>query len=561
MDPINYMGAVPQLDIGKQFLSGLQAGSALGSIENTAEKQRLALAAAKQYQTDLQGALANPNPQAFAALALKYPAQREAVKQSWDQLSDADRKQEGDTMAQSYSALLSGKPEIAKQVVQAQIDARKNAGLDTSHYDNALALLDADPQKAQAALGFTLAHINDPKAFATQFGALGGEQRAQEQAPAKLREAVAEAGKSESEATLKQLGVVGQTLGALQGKKTKPEQVAVALKSLAAKGVIGKDQLAEYLAAVPTDPAQLNEWLGSMQAAGMKPDDQMKFTTPDANTKANNARIAAEGAANRQNALDVQDKIDARQEKKGSAEASLDADTLTTMAQQYLAGDKSVMQNLGRGTQGSANIVALRQEITRQAKEQGLTGPQIAAKMADYAGLTAGLRTSANISARVENAISEAKELAPLAIEAGRLVSRSGFLPFGKAGIMFDTQTNNPNLKKFATANNGLVSAYAGAMARGQKPTVSDYDHAREILAAAQSQQAYEATVNQMFAEMEAASRAPQNVRNHLRSEIGGGHGAAAPPATNAKGWALHVDAKGNKAYVSPDGAQYEEVH
>jgi hypothetical protein len=36
---------------------------------------------------------------------------------------------------------------------------------------------------------------------------------------------------------------------------------------------------------------------------------------------------------------------------------------------------------------------------------------------------------------------------------------------------------------------------------------------------------------------------------------------AAAPAPTNPKGWALHVDAKGNKAYVSPDGKQFEEVH
>jgi hypothetical protein len=34
-----------------------------------------------------------------------------------------------------------------------------------------------------------------------------------------------------------------------------------------------------------------------------------------------------------------------------------------------------------------------------------------------------------------------------------------------------------------------------------------------------------------------------------------------APAATNAKGWALHQDAKGNKAYVSPDRSQFEEVH
>jgi hypothetical protein len=31
-------------------------------------------------------------------------------------------------------------------------------------------------------------------------------------------------------------------------------------------------------------------------------------------------------------------------------------------------------------------------------------------------------------------------------------------------------------------------------------------------------------------------------------------------PKTNAKGWTLHTDADGNKAYVSPDGKNYEEV-
>jgi len=35
----------------------------------------------------------------------------------------------------------------------------------------------------------------------------------------------------------------------------------------------------------------------------------------------------------------------------------------------------------------------------------------------------------------------------------------------------------------------------------------------------------------------------------------------AGPPPKNAKGWTLHVDAGGNRAYVSPDGKQYEEVH
>ena len=35
----------------------------------------------------------------------------------------------------------------------------------------------------------------------------------------------------------------------------------------------------------------------------------------------------------------------------------------------------------------------------------------------------------------------------------------------------------------------------------------------------------------------------------------------AALPAKNAKGWTLHVDASGNRAYVSPDGKQFEEAN
>jgi hypothetical protein len=239
--------------------------------------------------------------------------------------------------------------------------------------------------------------------------------------------------------------------------------------------------------------------------------------------------VSPDSAYNRETQLKVQQMIDARQKAAdaGEPEAKLQGEELRMMAEQALSGDKSVFQNLGRGKQGAENIVALRREITRQAKVMGLSGADLAAATADFEGLKAGLRTSANISARVENAISEAKELAPLAIAASAEVSRSGLLPFGKVQVMFNAQTNDPALKRFATANNGLVSAYAGAMARGQKPTVSDYDHAREILAAAQSHDAYVATVKQMFAEMEAASRAPQNVREHLRGEIsgkGGGH-------------------------------------
>lgn len=213
MDPINYMAAVPQIDLGKSFGSGLQIGGTLGQMQQEQEARQRAQQQALQYQADIQSAMAAPTPQAFAALALKYPQQREALKQVWDQLSEGDRKQEGDTMAQAYSALLSGRSDIAQQAIQQQIDARKNSGLDTSHYDNALMMVKKDPQNATGSLGFILSHINDPKAFATQFGALGGEQRAQAQAPADLSKKESDAVKAGVEA-----GIVQDTAGSTVAK-------------------------------------------------------------------------------------------------------------------------------------------------------------------------------------------------------------------------------------------------------------------------------------------------------------------------------------------------------
>jgi hypothetical protein len=176
-------------------------------------------------------------------------------------------------------------------------------------------------------------------------------------------------------------------------------------------------------------------------------------------------------------------------------------------------------------------LVAIQNEITAQAQATGMSGNDIAGRMAEFEGLKAGMRASGTASARIENAAAEAGELAPLALAASQKVARSGFLPFGKVQMMFDTQTNDPALREFATANVGLATAYAAAMARGGKPTVSDMDHSRELLSTATSQQAYEATVRQMQAEIAAAQRAPKHVRQGLTDSITGRDAHPSAPA------------------------------
>lgn len=217
----------------------------------------------------------------------------------------------------------------------------------------------------------------------------------------------------------------------------------------------------------------------------------------------------------------------------GGAEPSLNDATLDFLADQALRGDTTVYQNMGRGAQGAANLVALRTRVAQKAQAQGLSGADLASIGADYQGQKAGLRTSGNISARVENAAAEAEQLAPLAIAAGRNVARSGILVFGKGQNIFDTQTNNPEFKRFAVANMGLVTAYAGAMARGGPTRVADIEHAQHLLGTAESQQAYEAGVDQLQKEIVAAKAAPRHVRESLRNDISGrsnDHGGATAP-------------------------------
>lgn len=535
MDPINYTAAMPQPDFTRDIAQGLQVGQLYQQRDMQNEQRQMALDAAKQYQADVAAAMANPTPHAFAGLAVKYPQQREAVQQAWGQLSDADQRAEGDTMAQAYSAYLAGQPDLAKQVVQNQIEARKNAGLDTTHYDNFLSLMNSDPKQAQGAIGFTLAHIMDPKNYAQQFTATQGEQRTEEAAPATLAE-------KQAEAVQKQQATLGQVIGGLASVDgIKPSQVQTAFRALAAKGVINKDDLSSYLSEMPTDPKLLKPYLQGFVQTALTPEQQMKYTTPSADAKLQSDTSIKTTGMNNATSLAV-----AKENASASdADPTLPPDTLKMMAQQYLAGDKTVMQNLGRGAQGAANIVALRKAITDEATTQGMTGPQIAAKMAEFAGTMAGQRTAGTRIANIEMASNEAESLIPLARDASSAVARSGLLPFGKAQIMFNEQTNNPAMRKFAAANNALVNVYSRAISPSGVPTVSDKEHARHLLSTAMDQQSYLAVLDQMERELSAARHAPQAVRSAFSANVTGTPMSTAfspaPPQGLPSGWSVEV--------------------
>jgi hypothetical protein len=198
-------------------------------------------------------------------------------------------------------------------------------------------------------------------------------------------------------------------------------------------------------------------------------------------------------------------------------EATLDDPTVSAMAGQYLAGDRTVMQNLGRGAQGAANIVKLRTEIYKQAQSKGLDGVGIVDNFNEQAGALAGQRAVGTRAANISLAANEANNMIDVAVKASEAVPRTQYVPINKAIQAVQTGSSSPQLASFVAATNSLVNAYVRAVSPSGVPTDSMREHAYSMLNSAQSHEAYMSVIGTMRKEMDAALKAPGQVREELR--------------------------------------------
>lgn len=192
-------------------------------------------------------------------------------------------------------------------------------------------------------------------------------------------------------------------------------------------------------------------------------------------------------------------------------------EALTSVAEQYLAGDRQAIQGFARNATAR---IALQNRIAQLAKERGWKGDDIAAQMADFAGILSGSRTVGQRAAQIELASNEAEKMIDIVLEQSKAFERTRFVPLNQALRAFETQTGQPEVKAFGMAINSLVNVYARAISPSGVPTVSDKEHAREILAQADSPEQVQAVMRVMRQEMQAARSAPVDVRAATRRAV-----------------------------------------
>ena len=208
---------------------------------------------------------------------------------------------------------------------------------------------------------------------------------------------------------------------------------------------------------------------------------------------------------------------------------SFSEEALTSVAEQYLAGDRQAIQGFARNATAR---IALQNKIAQLAKERGWKGEDIAAQMADFAGILSGSRTVGQRAAQIELASNEAEKMIDIVLDQSKKFERTKFVPLNAALRAFESKTGQPEVKAFGMAINSLVNVYARAISPSGVPTVSDKEHAREILSAADSPEQVQAVMDVMRQEMQAARAAPSDVRSATRRAVISRTPAATPTAS-----------------------------
>jgi hypothetical protein len=204
-------------------------------------------------------------------------------------------------------------------------------------------------------------------------------------------------------------------------------------------------------------------------------------------------------------------------------------DAIQIIAERLWAGDRGAITGFARSP---ANLVAIQNRYAELAKASGLSGRDAALRFQEFMGLGAAQRALGTRTANFGMAKAEADEMAAIVLQTSDAYGRAEFQPINKALNAWETNTGGTEVRQFGAAINSFINAYARAISPTGQVTVSDKNHARELLSAADSPAQVRAVMATLKQEMEAAGRAPGRVKEDLRTgfrEGGAAPGGAAP--------------------------------
>ena len=265
MQPINY--GIEIQDPTQSFLSAFQTGAAIQDTRLKQEQQQQQMANQKLIQEGF-AKLRQPGATAadYANLAMVLPeTQAKAVRESFSMLSGERQQNALQQSGQIFSAFKAGKPEIAIGLLDRQIEAKRNSGDNegAKFLETWRDVAKEDPKATEDYFGFTISQMPGGDKVIESAVKLGGERRAEAQAPAQLTEAMAKADKALADATTAQATATNAAeKAAADAAKARADADKATVEAKYAEGV-AKDAIKKRAADLGLTTAQTNQALAS----------------------------------------------------------------------------------------------------------------------------------------------------------------------------------------------------------------------------------------------------------------------------------------------------------
>jgi hypothetical protein len=226
----------------------------------------------------------------------------------------------------------------------------------------------------------------------------------------------------------------------------------------------------------------------------------------------------------------------AQEKEEARKSGLLDDEDLQFKAKQYLAGDKSVMTGLGRGAAGSQNMANMSRAIRQEAKEEGLSPQDVAARMGEFAAFVAEERSRGTREAQISIAAKEAENVFPIAEAASDKVPRAKWVPPNIIMQNFEKWHSDADLSAFAQAIDSTINVYGRAISPTGVSREAANQRALQLLSTATDQKSFESVIGIMRQEIKAALDSPDQVRDSILASFAKGVAPkpGSPAATKA---------------------------
>ncbi|WP_332605484.1 hypothetical protein [Acinetobacter sp. ESBL14] len=202
VQPIDYTLDVlnPVQSTLQGFTGGMQLGTAMADRKRALAQQEREQLAKQQMNDDLYNLSVNPTYEGYTQVMTRYPQLSENLKRAYDTMDAGKQRTTLNLASQTYAALNSDQPDIAKDVLGNGATAYENSGnkQDAAVLRGYMKMIENNPEAAKTSIGMLLASTN-PDKFADIFSKLGDETRANQMQPYDIAKTQAETGKIKAE--------------------------------------------------------------------------------------------------------------------------------------------------------------------------------------------------------------------------------------------------------------------------------------------------------------------------------------------------------------------------